>query len=104
VLKPGPGGNLDLLTDFGGHPGGNVSSGSVGGNDLPALPASSDTYKGFTDRSVFVDVEDWGGTKDVLDLRPLESSDVDFEAFDKDSNGSAESLKIWTSTTGGVNI
>ena len=45
-----------------------------------------------------------GGTRDVLDLKPLEYSDVDFEAFDKDPNGSAESLKIWTSTTGGVNI
>jgi hypothetical protein len=94
TYKGGPGGD-DGFQDYGGY----------GGNILIPEPqaASNDTYKGFTAGTGGNDVvADWGGTKDVLDLRPLESSDVYFDALDNDTDGINDSLRIVISsnTTG----
>ena len=82
TLKGGAGGS-DFLQDFGGYNGGNVFVG---------LPASNDTYKGFAAGPGVDGVSDHGGTADVLDLRPWESSDVYLDAFTWESPG--DSLMI----------
>jgi hypothetical protein len=55
---------------------------------------SDDTYKGFASGTGYDSVFDYGGSADRLDLRPLESSDVYFDAFDSDGEGTDESLRI----------
>ncbi len=84
TLKGGAGGT-DELRDYGGW------SGTV---DRPALPASDDTYKGFAAGPGFDTIIDHGGTADVLDLRPWDSSDVYIDAFDADGSGQDDSLTI----------
>lgn len=86
TYKGGPGGD-DEFYDYGGNDGSAVND-----PDLPNLPASDDTYKGFTSGKDLV--ADYGGTADKLDLRPLESSDVYFDAVDQDNSGSNDSLRI----------
>lgn len=81
----GPGGS-DNLADYGGWD---------GDATFPGLAASDDTYKGFTSGSGTDLVTDFGGTADRLDLRPLSSSDVYFDAFDTDKLGSDDSLRIF---------
>ncbi len=98
TLKGGPGGN-DILTDLGGDDG---SAAGIGG--LPDLPASSDTYKGFTSGTGNDRVLDYGGTADKLDLRPLESSDVYFDAFDFDNSGANDSLRLVINATNQVEV
>jgi Ca2+-binding RTX toxin-like protein len=88
TLSGGFGGSDDL-TDYGGDDGS-----GVGIPSLPDLPASSDTYTGFTLGTGQDKVIDYGGTADRLDLRPLDSSEVNFSSEDLDGNGSNESLKI----------
>jgi hypothetical protein len=99
TYEGGPGSSADTLRDHGGDDGSGV--GSVA---LPDLPVSNDTYKGFTSSTGFDAVFDHGGTADKLDLRPLESSDVSFNRFDSDSNGSSESLRILISGTTRVDV
>ena len=84
TLKGGAGG-YDNLRDYGGH---------NGDSSLPALPASDDTYKGFAAGPGFDSVVDYGGTADVLDLRPWDSSDVYIDAFDAVGSGQNDSLMI----------
>jgi hypothetical protein len=84
TYKGGPGGS-DNITDYGGW------DGDV---PFPGLAASDDTYKGFTSGAGLDLLTDFGGTADKLDLRPLESSDVYFDAFDTDKLGSDDSLRI----------
>jgi hypothetical protein len=86
TYKGGPGGD-DLFFDYGGNDGSAVNDPA-----LPDLRASDDTYKGFTSGNDLV--ADYGGTADKLNLRPLESSDVYFDAFDEDGSGSNDSLRI----------
>jgi Ca2+-binding RTX toxin-like protein len=86
TYKGGPGGD-DTFIDYGG-----ASSNTFIPN--PQAP-SDDTYKGFTAGTGGNDsIADWGGTGDVLDLRPLESSDVYFDAFDNDGNNANDSLRM----------
>lgn len=84
TLKGGAGG-YDNLRDYGGY---------NGDSAVPALPASDDTYKGFAAGPGFDSVVDHGGTADVLDLRPWDSSDVYIDAFDADGSGQNDSLTI----------
>ena len=84
TYKGGPGGS-DNLTDYGGWD---------GAAPFPGLAASDDTYKGFTSGAGSDLVTDFGGTADRLDLRPLSSSDVYFDAFDTDNLGANDSLRI----------
>jgi hypothetical protein len=88
----------------------NTYSGGVGGDDklydwggwkddgtYSAQAVSDDTYKGFASGTGYDSVFDYGGSADRLDLRPLESSDVYFDAFDYDgsaANGDESLLMI----------
>jgi hypothetical protein len=87
----------------------NTYSGGLGGDDelydwggwkddgvYVAQAVSDDAYKGFASATGHDEVRDYAGAADRLDLRPLESSDVYFDAIDRDgaaSNGN-ESLKV----------
>ena len=62
-------GGLDSAYDFGGC----TSSCLVASKPLPA---SNDTYTGY--KSGFLEIIDYGGSGDVLDLRPRKSTDVSF--------------------------
>jgi hypothetical protein len=93
TLSGGPGGE-DILIDYGG------CSPTVDPSCKSALPASNDTYLGFTGGSHGGDlVWDYGGTADKLDLRPLGSSEVHFDALDWDGVGGDDSLKIVIDST-----
>jgi hypothetical protein len=85
TLNPG-GGGTDILEDHGGFnegPGSNFR-----------IPASNDTYVGFSSNTGTDTIRDWGGT-DVVDLRPTSSSSVTMTRIDADSsNGTQESLEI----------
>ena len=75
--------------DYGGNDGS-----AVGNPDLPDLPASNDTYRGFvTTGAATYEVRDYGGSADKLDLRPLEFSDVYF-ARSSFAFGSDDTLRI----------
>jgi Ca2+-binding RTX toxin-like protein len=92
----GPGGN-DLLFDWGG------CSPALYPACESALPASNDTYLGFTGGPAGGDtVYDHGGTADRLDLRPLESSEVHFDAVDWSGDGEYDSLSIKIGSTHSV--
>jgi hypothetical protein len=88
VLQPG-GGTGDLLADYGGW--------KDDTGRLPEIPASNDVYKGFAnpDDFGFARIADWGGTNDVLDLRPFSIDDVYIGPIDLDSTpATLESLQI----------
>jgi hypothetical protein len=87
TLMPG-GGAHDSLKDYAGWNDG------AGGN--PEIPASNDTYKGFAHNTGFIQVQDWGGTGDVVDLRPLSTEDTYLSRVDLDGNPAEESLQIVT--------
>jgi Ca2+-binding RTX toxin-like protein len=90
TLSGGPGGH-DILTDLGGVDGALASK-----PGQPDLPASDDTYKGFTSGTGNDEVRDIDGAADKLDLRPLESSEIYFDDTNLDgkpANGN-ESLKV----------
>lgn len=91
TLQPG-GGGYDDLRDFGGH--------NDGPGGQPELPVSNDTFKGFESNTGTDSVWDWGGTADLVDLRPFGASEVYVDAVDLDGNGSTrESLQIVTGTS-----
>jgi hypothetical protein len=80
------GGDQDILADLGGYDEGQGSEFRI--------PASNDTYAGFSNNTGRVTIRDHGGT-DVVDLRPTFSSSVTMTAKDDDSsNGTKESLEI----------
>ena len=85
TLQPGAGGG-DLLRDYGGW--------KEGAQGPPALPVSNDTYKGFADITGTVHVQDWGGSADVLDMRPFSIDDVYIDRIDTDDDPEEESLVI----------
>ena len=88
TLSGGPGGH-DSFEDMGG------CSPTQTPHCKSALPASNDTYLGFTVGSGGSDsIYDYGGTADKLDLRPLRSSEVHFDALDDDGIAGYESLRI----------
>jgi Ca2+-binding RTX toxin-like protein len=93
VLKPG-GGATDTLKDWGGYDG---STGFV------AIPNSNDTYKGFKDNTGTDYVIDYGGSADVVDLKPYESTDVYVDAVDLNNNGTDESLSLKYKNSAGAN-
>jgi hypothetical protein len=95
TYKGGPGGD-DSFFDYGGWDGDAL---------FPGLVASNDTYKGFTSGTGNDEVEDFGGTADKLDLRPLETSDVYFDSYNSDSNlETKESLRIIIGSTSTVSV
>ncbi len=88
TLSGGPGAT-DALTDYGG------CSPTLDASCKSALPASNDTYLGFTSGpGGYDEVYDYGGTADRLDLRPLRSSEVQFDAFNFDGVAGNESLRV----------
>jgi hypothetical protein len=88
TLNPG-GGGTDILEDHGGYDGGRGSN--------VVIPASNDTYLGFSNNTGTDTIRDWGGN-DVVDLRPASSLSVTMTAKDLDGSGMAESLEIaWIS-------
>jgi hypothetical protein len=94
TLQPG-GGGYDNLFDFGGYnegPGGN-----------PTIAASNDVFKGFADNTGDDYVLDWGGSADVLDMRPFATDDVYIAPLDFDAGG-VESLQIVTGPSSQVLI
>jgi hypothetical protein len=92
TLNPG-GGGTDRLSDLGGID---------GSRGFPELPASNDTFKGFESNTGTDQVTDWGGTADVVDLRPFASSEVYVTAIDFDGDGDQESLQIVTGASAQV--
>jgi hypothetical protein len=98
IYKGGPGGN-DVLADVGGDDGSAVFH-----PELPDLPASDDTYMGFTSGTGHDLVVDYGGTRDVLDLRPLQSTDVYVDSFDYKADGTNDALKIVIYDTTSVTV
>jgi len=93
TLQPGGGAGDDLYDD-GGY--------NDGPGGLPELPASNDIFKGFGDNTGTDVVIDFGGTRDVLDMRPFSTNDVYISRRDFDSNGTEESLQIVTGPTSQV--
>lgn len=61
-------GGSDTVFDYGGFPGSTY---------FTALPASNDTYTGYKSGALYI--ADYGGSGDVLDLKPLKTTDVHFE-------------------------
>ena len=88
TLQPGPRpGGSDTLRDLGGDNG---------------IPASSDTYSGFSASGYgHVHIEDYGGTADKLVL-PFASTDVYFEATNGDDDPALDSLVMLTSATDSI--
>jgi hypothetical protein len=93
TLQPG-GGATDVLTDYAGW--------NDGTGGYPELPVSNDRYKGFADNTGGDYVYDWGGTGDVVDLRPFSTKDVYISRRDFDNNGTEETLQIVTGPTAQV--
>jgi hypothetical protein len=82
------GGSGDTLFDYGGW--------KDGAEGHPGLPVSSDTFRGAAANTDIVFVQDWGGAKDVLDLRPLASDEVYLAAVDCDADPAQECLQVVT--------
>jgi hypothetical protein len=95
VLQPG-GGAHDVLLDGGGY--------DDGPDGNPELPVSNDVFKGFAGNTGTDFIQDWGGTGDVLDMRPFALGDVVIDPIDLDDDGPEESLQIVTSLFGQVVI
>jgi hypothetical protein len=93
TLRPGPGTGGASLSDFGGAP-----------YNSTTIPASSDTYSGFSASGYGrVSIQDGGGTADKLVL-PFASDDVHFQASSVDNDAAADNLLIMSSTTDYVYI
>ena len=105
ILQPGPGPGGATLIDLGGCDSSNVGNPPDCGNPPnPPVPASNDTYSGFSASGYGeVTISDFGGTADKLIL-PFASTDAYFEASDSDSNGSLDSLLIMSTSTDSVSI
>lgn len=67
----------DTIVDYGGWDGNGVRV---------AQAPSDDVYKGFASGTGVDRVTDYGGRSDVLDLRPLRSTDVSFARFGSDAS------------------
>ncbi len=93
TLSPG-GGATDLLHDYGGW--------NDGAGGHPGLAASNDTYKGLTANTGTIAVYDWGGTADVLDLRPFSTDDVYLDAINTDGDAELESLLVTIDASRGI--
>jgi Ca2+-binding RTX toxin-like protein len=93
TLRPGPGTGGASLSDFGGAP-----------YNSTTIPASSDTYSGFSASGYGrVTIQDGGGTADKLVL-PFASDDVHFEASSVDNDAAADNLLIMSNPTDYVYI
>jgi Ca2+-binding RTX toxin-like protein len=105
ILQPGPGPGGATLIDLGGCDGSNQGNPPDCGNPPnPPVPASNDTYSGFSASSYgAVRIADFGGPADRLNL-PFASTDAYFEASDSDGNGSPDSLLIMSTSTDSVSI
>lgn len=105
ILQPGPGPGGATLIDLGGCDSSNVGNPPDCGNPpYPPVPASNDTYSGFSAGGYgAVSISDLGGTADRLIL-PFDSTDAYFEASDSDNNGSLDSLLIMSTSTDSVFI
>lgn len=90
----GPGGD-DKLYDWGGWKDDGTYS---------AQAVSDDVYRGFASGTGHDGVYDYGGSADRMDLRPLESSEVYFDAFDKSEDGIDDSLVIMVDDQTSVTI
>ncbi len=79
----------DYLGDFGGYE-------VVVGGSPPPLPASNDTYQGVAANTGIVQVADYGGAADTLDLRPFAVADAYLKAVDADQDDARtkETLQI----------
>ena len=97
ILKPG-GGATDTLKDWGGYDGDPENL-----DKFPAISVSNDTYKGFKDNTGIDYVIDYGGSADVVDLKPYESSDVYVDAVDLNNSGTDESLSLKYKNSAGAN-
>ncbi len=85
----GGGGPGDQLYDYGGW--------RVDTGDTPDLPASNGTFVGLAANTAgMVMVQDWGGSADVLDMRPLRLVDVFIDRIQSDSDPELEGLQIVT--------
>lgn len=87
------GGSGDTLQDFGGW--------NDGAGGQPELPASSDTFRGAAANTGTVILQDWGGSADVLDFRPLASDEVYLDAVNCDDDPQRECLQVVTGTGDG---
>jgi hypothetical protein len=87
LLHTGGGGG-DFLFDVGGWP--------KGAGGRPGVPALKDVYTGVAGNDGLVQIADWGGEPDILDLRPLASADLRVQALDADGdpNRTLDSLQI----------
>ena len=95
TLQPGGGAGDELYDDGGWNDG-------PGGQ--PDLPVSNDIFKGFGDNTGTDLVFDFGGDKDVVDMRPFSTDDVYISRRDFARNGTEESLQIVTGPTSQVII
>jgi hypothetical protein len=96
ILQPG-GGAVDVLLDAGGR--------DDGPDGNPEIPVSNDVYKGFASNTGTDIVQDFGGTGDVLDLRPFATTDVFATSINLDDTSiTPESLQIVTGFTGQIII
>jgi Ca2+-binding RTX toxin-like protein len=89
TLRPG-GGADDELRDYGGYGGGGM---------YDPIPKSDDTYRSFASNTGTDRVTDYGGSADVLDLRPFESTDVyvdRVDAVEDDNDTTEQSLRLVT--------
>jgi hypothetical protein len=88
-LLDGGGGPGDQLYDYGGW--------RDGADRNPGLPASSDTFAGVAANTAgMAMVQDWGGSADVVDLRPLRLADVYIDRIQSDGDPEVEGLQIVT--------
>ena len=95
TLQPGGGAN-DVLFDYGGW--------DDGGGPNPEIAPSDDVYKGFADNTGTDQVGDWGGTADVLDMRPFRTDEVYLDAIDLIAGGGDDSLQIVTGPQAQVTV
>ena len=85
----GSGGPGDQFYDYGGW--------HDGADDKPGLPTSNDAYLGAAANTAgTVMVQDWGGSADVVDLRPLRLAEVYIDRVQSDSDPELEGLQIVT--------
>jgi Ca2+-binding RTX toxin-like protein len=104
TLQPGPGSGGARLIDIGGCNSSNQANPPDCGASPYDVPASNDTYSGFSAGGYgAVLISDFGGTADKLVL-PFASTDAYFEASDSDGNGRSDSLLIMSTSADSVFI
>jgi hypothetical protein len=75
-----------------------------GGDSELGIPASNDTYKGFSATSGFDLMWDLEGSGDKVDPKSFSINDVSGGAVDLERDGTTESLVILLSDTSGILI